>query len=305
MDSVPPARIRSIYPALTASTPCPTACKPDPHTRLIVSAGTSTGTPALSDACRATFMPAPACSTQPMITSPMSIALIAARLIASRMATAPRSTADRSLNTPPNEPMGVRQAERITALSIPSILVLRLQRSWHGPGSLAVLRHCCARAVLVLAARRRPGRYTHRPAHAGPFFVSSGIRTDVTAPAVTEIIKELKKLHDTGVTEDELTLGRDALARSRPANFETSAAAVSAISEIYLYDLGPRYYSELGATLATVNTESVLGAARRYFVPAQMITVVVGDRSVIEPELRKLNLDTIEYRDAQGKLLKK
>jgi zinc protease len=139
----------------------------------------------------------------------------------------------------------------------------------------------------------------------GPFFVSSGIRTDVTAPAVTEILKELKKLRDTGVTDDELTLGRDALARSLPANFETGAAAVSAISDIYLYDLGLRYYSQLPASLATVNRESVLGAARKYFVPAQMITVVVGDRSTIEPELRKLNLGAIEFRDAEGRLLKK
>src|SRR5262249_43235721 len=43
-----------------ASTACTTACIPDPHTRFAVSPGTSTGSPALSAACRATFMPAPA-----------------------------------------------------------------------------------------------------------------------------------------------------------------------------------------------------------------------------------------------------
>jgi zinc protease len=139
----------------------------------------------------------------------------------------------------------------------------------------------------------------------GPFFVGSGIRTDVTAPAVSEILKELKKLRDTPVTDDELNLGRDALTRSLPAYFETSDSAVTAISDIYLYDLGVRYYSNLPASLATVNSESVLGAARKYFVPARMVTVVVGDRGAVEPELRKLNLGAIEYRDADGKLLKK
>ena len=139
----------------------------------------------------------------------------------------------------------------------------------------------------------------------GPFFVGSGIRTDVTAPAVSEILKELKKLRDTPVTDDELNLGRDALTRSLPAYFETSDSAVTAISDIYLYDLGVRYYSNLPASLATVNSESVLGAARKYFVPARMVTVVVGDRGAVEPELRKLNLGAIEYRDADGRLLKK
>jgi zinc protease len=89
------------------------------------------------------------------------------------------------------------------------------------------------------------------------------------------------------------------------AYFETSDSAVTAISDIYLYDLGVRYYSNLPASLATVNSESVLGAARKYFVPARMVTVVVGDRGAVEPELRKLNLGAIEYRDADGKLLKK
>jgi zinc protease len=140
---------------------------------------------------------------------------------------------------------------------------------------------------------------------AGPFFVSSGIRTDVTAPAIAEILKEVRKLHDRPVTDEELALGRDAISRSLPANFETSGSAVASLSDIYLYDLGPRYYSALQQSLATVNSESVLGAARRYLVPDQMRVVVVGDRARIEPEIRKLKLGTIEFRDADGNLLKK
>jgi zinc protease len=139
----------------------------------------------------------------------------------------------------------------------------------------------------------------------GPFFVSSGIRTDVTAPAIGEILKELKKLHDSPVTEDELALGRDAIVRGLPALFETSDRAVASVSDIYLYDLGPAYYSEFQRSLATVNTESVFGAARKYFVPERMIVVVVGDRAKIEPEIRKLNVGPIEFRDADGSLVKK
>jgi predicted Zn-dependent peptidase len=55
--------------------------------------------------------------------------------------------------------------------------------------------------------------------------------------------------------------------------------------------------------MQTVNTESVLGAARKYLAPARMILVVVGDRAAIEPELRKLNLGTIEFRDVDGNVI--
>jgi zinc protease len=139
---------------------------------------------------------------------------------------------------------------------------------------------------------------------AGPFFIGSGIRSDVTAPAVSEIMKELKKLVDKGITQPELDLGRDSIVRSLPANFETSAQAAGALGNIYLYDLGPQYYAQLPAAMQTVNTESVLGAARKYLAPARMILVVVGDRATIEPELKKLDLGAVEFRDADGKVIK-
>ena len=50
----------------------------------------------------------------PMTVSPTSAGFTRARAIASRIATAPRSTADKSFNTPPNDPIGVRHALRIT-----------------------------------------------------------------------------------------------------------------------------------------------------------------------------------------------
>ena len=65
----------------------------------------------------------------------------------------------------------------------------------------------------------------------GPFFIGTGIRTDVTGPAVGEIMKELKKLVEKGITQPELELGRDSIVRSLPADFETRAAAAGALSK--------------------------------------------------------------------------
>src|ERR1700730_16981482 len=52
-----------------------------------------------------------------MITSPISAGEMDARSMAPRIATAPRSTADTSLNAPPNAPIGVRHALRMTGAS--------------------------------------------------------------------------------------------------------------------------------------------------------------------------------------------
>ncbi len=139
---------------------------------------------------------------------------------------------------------------------------------------------------------------------AGPFFAGGGIRTDVTAPAVAEIFKEIHRMAETRLTPDELSLAKDSLVRSLPGDFETSAGAAGDFSNAYLYDLGLDYYAKLPGRLSAVAAEDVQGVAKKYLVPEKMIVVAVGDRAKIEPELAKLNLGAVEIRDAEGKVTK-
>ena len=69
MLSWPPAMITSASPQRIAWLPRCTAFRPEPHTLLMVMAGTSSGRPAKIEVCRAVFWPAPAVSTWPRITS--------------------------------------------------------------------------------------------------------------------------------------------------------------------------------------------------------------------------------------------
>jgi zinc protease len=138
----------------------------------------------------------------------------------------------------------------------------------------------------------------------GPFWVQSAVRTDVTAPAVAEVLAELKKMRETPVTAAELTMGRDALVRSLPADFETSGSTVSTFGGLFIYDLGLDYYAKFPAQVSAVTADMVQAAARAHLDPEKMIVVAVGDRAKIEPSLKKLNLGAIEYRTADGSIKK-
>jgi len=140
---------------------------------------------------------------------------------------------------------------------------------------------------------------------AGPFWVQSAVRTDVTAPAVAEIFAELKKMRDTPVTPVELTMGRDALVRSLPANFETTGSTVFTFGGLYVYDLGLDYYAKFPAEVSAVSATTIQAAARKYLDPDKMIVVAVGDRAKIEAGLRKLNLGEVEFRTADGVVVKR
>src|ERR1700716_1798902 len=92
------------------------ALRPERQTLLIVSAGTSTGSPPWTAAWRAVIWPAPAWRTWPMITYSTSSGAIPARSTALRMATPPSSTAGTVLRPPPNLPIAVRAPATMTVL---------------------------------------------------------------------------------------------------------------------------------------------------------------------------------------------
>ena len=51
-----------------------------------------------------------------------------------------------------------------------------------------------------------------------------------------------------------------------------------------------------------VTAAQTLDVARRYLVPERFVVIAVGDRAVIEGDLRALNLGDIEFRDAQARI---
>ena len=138
---------------------------------------------------------------------------------------------------------------------------------------------------------------------AGYFLTGGGIRTDATAPAVTEMLKELRRMIDTPMTAAELSLAKDSQSRSLPGMFEASSGAAGVLSEIFMYNLASDYFQKLPDRLNAVSAEDAKAVAKKYLHPEQMILICVGDRAKIEPELLKLDLGAIEFRDADGKLI--
>ena len=138
---------------------------------------------------------------------------------------------------------------------------------------------------------------------AGPFVAGTGVRTDVTAPAVSEILKEVRGMSERPIDSEELRLAKDSLTRSLPGAFETGANVAASFSNVYIYDLGLQYFSNYAARVDAVSTAQAKAVAQKYLVPGKLVVVAVGDRAKIEPELRKLNLGPVEIRNLDGKIV--
>jgi zinc protease len=136
---------------------------------------------------------------------------------------------------------------------------------------------------------------------AGPFAIASGVRTDVTAPAVSEILKEVRGMTEAPMKPEELSRAKDARTQSLPAGFQSTQAAAASFAQLFIYDLGLDYYSHVAERMNAVTADQALGAAKKYLVPERMVIVAVGDRAKIEPELRKINVAPIEVVTPDGK----
>ena len=107
----PPATTRSWVPDMTPWAAKWTACCEEPHWRSMVTPGTWSGSPATSQAVRAT---SPACepmvSQQPMITSSTAPGSMPVRSTSAFSTWAPRSAECTLASEPPRLPTGVRTA---------------------------------------------------------------------------------------------------------------------------------------------------------------------------------------------------
>ncbi|MBI1795779.1 MAG: insulinase family protein [Candidatus Eisenbacteria bacterium] len=134
----------------------------------------------------------------------------------------------------------------------------------------------------------------------GPYFISAGIRTDVTGPAVAEVMKEVHGMLAAPVSDDELKLAKESIARTLPAQFQTSASTANTIGQLFLFNLPPDYYQGLPLRLESITRDDVLQATKKHLRPDDFKVIAVGDRAKIEPQLASLKLGTIGHRTLDG-----
>ena len=135
----------------------------------------------------------------------------------------------------------------------------------------------------------------------GPFIIGSMIRTDVTAPAVKEVFNEVDKMRAGQVTPEELAMAKESNVRGLTADFETTSQTARTMSNLFVYNLPADYYRTLPAKIEGVTAADVHRMAEKYVSPDRMVVVVAGDRAKIEPDLKKLDLGTVEAQDTEGK----
>jgi predicted Zn-dependent peptidase len=125
----------------------------------------------------------------------------------------------------------------------------------------------------------------------GPFVLQASVQSDATAAAVRESLAELAAVRGARpVTRAELELGRAAVTRGYPRNFETADHVGRAAAQLALYDLPYDYFTTFVPTVLSLSESDITRAAAAHIHPGRLAAVVVGDRDVIGASLEDLGL---------------
>jgi predicted Zn-dependent peptidase len=128
---------------------------------------------------------------------------------------------------------------------------------------------------------------------AGPFLAGAGVQTDKTAESLTEFFKEFAGIQSP-LSAEELAKAKNYVALGFPAEFETIDDLAAHLEELAIYKLPDDYFEKYVASIQAVTAAAVQKAAATYIQPRRFAVVVVGDRTVIEPKIRALNLGPVQ-----------
>jgi zinc protease len=128
---------------------------------------------------------------------------------------------------------------------------------------------------------------------AGPFLAAAGVQTDKTGPALKEFFNELNAILKP-VPPEELARAKHYISLRYPQGFETTSDISRRLEDAIVYHLPDDYFSKYVQSVEAVTAADVQRVAEKYIQPDRLAVVVTGDRKVIEPVIRSLNLGALK-----------
>jgi len=135
---------------------------------------------------------------------------------------------------------------------------------------------------------------------AGPFVARAPVNTEITVPAVLDMLAELERIGSEDVTDEELRSARDFLVGVFPLRFETPPAVVGSIGGLIVHGLPFDELNRYRPAIDAVTAADVRAVARAHVRPATAAIVLVGDADAFVPALEAEGLGRVVVERDDG-----
>ncbi len=134
-----------------------------------------------------------------------------------------------------------------------------------------------------------------------PFLAIAPVQADKTAAAMQEIENEIRALLGARpATDMEVSTSKRQSTLTLPGRWETARAVAGDIAALVRFKLPDDYWNDYAGLVSKLTVGDVNAAAKRLLHPDRLTWVVVGDRRVIEADVRALGLGDVTILDADG-----
>jgi len=135
--------------------------------------------------------------------------------------------------------------------------------------------------------------------YVGGWTASTSVRTEVTEPALHDLMSEIAQMRDTPVPDKELADSKRALVAAFALSLESPQRILGYSIDRWELGLPADYFDTYPARVSAVTAAQAQAAAKKYWDPNRLEIVAVGDASKIRDILAKFG--TVEVYDADGK----
>jgi zinc protease len=134
-----------------------------------------------------------------------------------------------------------------------------------------------------------------------PFLAIAPVQSDKTAPSMREMRKEIEEYVTSRMATDaEVATSKRRSTLTLPGRWETARAVARDIAALVRFKLPDDYWNNYAELVTKLTPPEVTDAAKRLLQPNRLTWVVVGDRKVMEGEVRALNFGEVVIVDADG-----
>ncbi|MEZ6022132.1 MAG: pitrilysin family protein [Hyphomonadaceae bacterium] len=125
-----------------------------------------------------------------------------------------------------------------------------------------------------------------------PYVIQAPVQADRTGDSIRELMAQYSAFRgDNGVSEAEHVRTINGNIRQLPGAYETAASILGALRSNDLYDRPDTYWEGVASRYRAMSATDMDAAARASIDASRFVWVVVGDASVVRPQLDGLGLD--------------
>jgi zinc protease len=134
-----------------------------------------------------------------------------------------------------------------------------------------------------------------------PFLAIAPVQADQTAASMRELKREIEEFTGPrGATDAEVATSKRRSTLTLPGRWETARAVARDIAELVRFRLPDDYWTHYAGLVDALDAADVTSAATRLLHPDRMTWVVVGDRRLIEADVRALGFGDLHVVDTDG-----